>query len=139
MEDNIVNKLFTQAFEKARKIDFDGKWSNGTGYFNGAQSGEYAPKGIGNGKMVASQTPTGRRLLIIGTRIGNAVVFQRYDDRDDVFVYNIPQELKIGFCIFDGRLDELNMIKLVGDGMAIRNIGDRLDDLYVSIKRNQPI
>ena len=139
MAANIVNDLFTKAFEKARKIDFNNKWSNGTGYFDHAVAGEDAPKGVGNGKMLASCTPTGRRILIIGTRLGNAVVFQRYDDRDDVFVYNIPQELKRGFCLFDGRLDELNMIKLVGDGMAVRNIGDRLDDLYVAIKRNQPI
>jgi hypothetical protein len=135
---NIVNELFTKAFEKARQIDFDPKWSNGTGYFDFASQGDAAPK-VGNGKMAASQTPTGRRILIIGTRLGNAVVFQRYDNRDDVFVCNIPPQIKHGFCIFDGALDENNMIKLVGDGITIRNIGDRLDDLYVAIKRNQPI
>lgn len=138
MQDNIVNKIFTAAFNKAKPIEFNPKWSNGTGYFNGAEYGEDAPV-VGNGKTVSAVTPGGRRILIIGTRLGNAVVFQRYDNRQDVFVHNIPQELKRGFAIFDNALQENSMLSLVGDGMSIRNIGDRLDDLYVAIKRNQRI
>lgn len=138
MSDNIVNQIFTKAFLKARQIEFNPKWSNGTGYFNGAEHGEDAPV-VGNGKTVGAVTPGGRRILIIGTRLGNAVVFQRYDNRDDVFVHNLPLELKHGFAVFDNALKEDSMLSLVGDGMSIRNIGDRLDDLYVAIKRNQRI
>ena len=135
---NDINTLFTKAFDKAIAIDFNKDWSNGTGYFDHAVVGEHAPK-VGNGKMVKAVTPTGRRILIVGTRIGNAVIFDRYSDRQDVFVHNMPTSLKHGFVVDDGVICYELMEELIGDGMSIRNIGDRLDDLYAAIKRATPV
>lgn len=132
-----VNSVFTAAYEAAPKIDFNMAWSNGTGYFDHAVEGAHAPK-IGNGKMVSSATPSGRRIIIVGTRIGNCVVFERYTDNAEKYVFNAPTALKHGFAIYDGLVEVGLMEELVGDAF-VRNIGDRLDDLYVAIKRSQSL
>lgn len=132
------NELFDYAFSKAREIPFVKAWSNGTGYFDYAVDRDLAPK-VANGGMVKCVTPGGRRILIIGTRIGNCVIFDRYSDEKSVFVFNMPTALKQGFAIKDGSIDFDTMLNLVGDQGSLRNIGNRLDDLYRAIKIEQSI
>ena len=132
------NELFDDAFAKARPIEFDKAWSNGTGYFDYATDSDVAPK-VGFGGMVKCTTPGGRRILIIGTRIGNCVIFDRYSDDKSVFVFNMPTAMKQGFAIDDGAISNETMLSLVGDGVLLRNIGNRLDDLYKAIKIEQGI
>ena len=132
------NELFDAAFEKARPIEFDKAWSNGTGYFDYATDSDVAPK-VGFGALVKCTTPGGRRILIVGTRIGNAVIFDRYSDEKTVFVYNMPTALHQGFGIDSGAISDETMLRLVGDDGTMRNIGHRLDDLYKAIKLEQGI
>ena len=132
------NELFDFAFNKAREIQFDKAWSNGTGYFDYATDSDVAPK-VANGGMVKATTPGGRRILIIGTHIGNAVIFDRYTEDKSVFVYNMPTALHQGFGIDSGAISDQTMLRLVGDDGTMRNIGHRLDDLYQAIKIEQGI
>lgn len=132
------NELFDHAFAKAREIPFNKDWSNGTGYFDYATDSDVAPN-VANGGMVKCTTPGNRRILIIGTRIGNAVIFDRYTDDKSVFVYNMPTALHQGFGIDAGSISDKDMLSLVGDDGVVRNIGHRLDDLYQAIKVAQGI
>jgi hypothetical protein len=54
-------------------LDFDPRWKNGTGYFNGAMT-----VGLANGNMAKATGDCGRRLIMIGTEHGTAVFFERY-------------------------------------------------------------
>lgn len=54
-------------------LDFDPRWKNGTGYFNGAQT-----VGLANGNMAKATGDCGRRLILIGTEFGTAVFFERF-------------------------------------------------------------
>lgn len=132
---------FLKALENSTEIPFDFKWSNGTGYFDHAVQGEHAPK-LGNGKAVHSWTTNGRCVMIIGTRLGNVVVFTRYDDwhtkAEPVFTFNMPTAIKQIFNVHDGALDQVDMELLVGNEIA-RNIGHRIEDLYTLCKRTQKL
>jgi len=88
-------KRFNAAYEKAEQIAFNPKWSNGTGYFNHAVEGEHAPK-LAVGQIVASKVPAAdnRRLIIVGTATGNAVMFERYTDSAQTLASNVPDELR---------------------------------------------
>ena len=73
--------------EKPKMIEFNPKWSNGTGYFDGAVSGKHAPV-LEPGTIVQFVTPepNKRRGLIISTIFGNVVVFERYPNGEDGIV-----------------------------------------------------
>lgn len=82
---------FEAAFAAAEKIDYNPKWANGTGYFDNAVDGDEALK-LAEGQIIASTTLAGndRKLVIVGTRFGNVVVFQRYTKNEGVYTFNAP-------------------------------------------------
>jgi hypothetical protein len=84
-------------------IEFNPKWSNGTGYFDHAVQGEDAPLVV-PGTAVKTQDTFGRKIIIVGMpkRLGNVVIFERYrsvregeqvNDRSPI-VHNSPRLLK---------------------------------------------
>lgn len=86
---------FDLIYRAAPKIEFDRRWNQLTGYMDGIVTGQHAPV-LAAGEVVASCTSEhGRRkLVVVGTPLGNVVVFQRYQDRDDIFAYNSTRHLR---------------------------------------------
>lgn len=93
-------KRFAEVYSKAEKIPFNREWSNGTGYFDFAVGASRRPSPhvpeIPVSEIRASATPTGRRLLFVSTYLGLLVIFDRYDDRSDIFTYNEDNRLSSG-------------------------------------------
>lgn len=79
----VLNAVFAQS--SIKEIEYNNAWSNGTGYFDFAVKGENAPT-LKVGEMCKSQTPFGRKIVMVGTNYGNVVVFGRYDDEDSSIV-----------------------------------------------------
>lgn len=136
------NEIFTTAFEDCKKeIPFVKEWSNSTGYFDYAVYGGNAPK-LANGEMIKSCTPGGRRILIIGTRLGNLAVFDRFKDQRPgepgaekaVFVYNCTSAIKVGAWFSQGSLGEYEMGTAVGDH-GEGNLGWRIEQLASALKK----
>lgn len=86
------NNLFYRLFEGSKTIEFDTRWNNGTGYYDHAARGQYAPKlGVGEVVSATSPIPNNRKIVIIGLGEdkGNFVFFERYTDgAHDVIVSN---------------------------------------------------
>ncbi len=84
--------MFYRLFEGSKTIDFDSRWNNGTGYYDHAARGQYAPKlGVGEVVSATSPIPNNRKIVIIGLGEdkGNFVFFERYTDgAHDVIVSN---------------------------------------------------
>ena len=74
------------------RVDFNSGWDNGTDYYNGAVDGPDAPV-LAPGEMAKSSSIRGRNIILIGTRFGNVVIFQRYYDNLEVIVSNVPWEV----------------------------------------------
>ena len=122
--------LFQKVFSntKTETIPFNPKWSNGTGYFDHAVEGEEAPV-LAPGCIVKTATPSGRKILIIGTPIGNVVIFQRYDDCEDIYVKNTTTFIEELGWFDSSRLDIRQMSIALGD------YADGRDNIGFKIKR----
>ena len=101
-------------------LTYSPKWANGTGYFDHAVSGEHAPN-LPEGARAACMGDDGRRIIIIGTAFGNAVVFERFTN-GSVIVSNVPREVtklltggSIGTALQD---DETTLTLLLGSSEA---------------------
>ncbi len=140
---NNVNKVFTAAYDKCSvELPFQKEWSNGKGYFSPAVESQCKPV-LNNGEVVKSITPGGRRMLIIGTRLGNICVYDRFTDQKlneknscvAVFAfdctttfYKHDKELDWTFnWASTEAIDDRKMISLVGTDETTVNIGLRLE------------
>lgn len=132
-----VQEVFDVAFELRinLEIPFNPKWSNGTGYFDYAVYGEDAPV-VPFGTMAKSESASGRRLIIIGTRLGNLVVFERttLPGAVPVFTYNSTTVFKEGGWIKDEVISKDEMELIVGVG-PYPNLGKRIDNIFQSMKK----
>lgn len=98
----LLSKIFNMS--EIKEIPYNAKWENGTGYFDNAVYGKDAPV-ISAGELVKSISTGGRKIILIGTRFGNIVLFERYTDPEsDVVVTNQPQEIEklFGSLILNG-------------------------------------
>ena len=146
---NEINDIFTATYSNCkREIPFNEAWSNGTGYFDFVvydKPGQPTAVKLGNGEIARSNTTAdgnGRRLLIIGTRLGNMVIFDRFTEQGEnqkdynkaVFVYNTTSALAKGGWFNSGALDIWGMEIALGDNLD-KNIGWRLEQLFSAMKK----
>lgn len=125
-------KTFEVIAEKGNIIPFDNNWANGTGYFDGAVK---ADLGLKPGELAVS-TAGGedlRKMIIIGTRFGNVVIFERYTPKDDgneniVVVVNRPS--KLSRFVKNGAMSTEHFEDLTGSGIFSLNIGADIERLF---------
>lgn len=139
---NKVNVCFTEAYARCtREVPYNPSWSNGSGNFDFAVYGEHAPK-LGNGDFIKSATPSGRRVMIIGTRLGNVAIYDRFTQQQEgqtgahkaVFSFNATASLMTGGWFSRTWLDDYEMSIAVGDGVE-GNIGWRIEQLQSALKK----
>ena len=86
-------EIFNLAFKKATPIEFNPNWKNSTGYLDGVCKERYCERLIG-GETRSFIDDFGRPGVIVGTLMGNLVVFKRYSNPEsDIFVFNETMEL----------------------------------------------
>ncbi len=119
---------FNDVWNTARKVDYKSAWANGSN-FDHAVIGEHAPV-LKNGEVVASRTPSpnDRKLVIVGTPMGNVVVFQRYTDREDLLCYGATFQLRRNMApLVPVVLDTCDVVYLLGAEDRM-NIGQLLQN-----------
>ena len=123
--------------DQVKAIEFNEAWSNGTGYFDNAVYGDDAPI-VKSGTIVKSVTPGNRRILIVGTLLGNVVVFDRYaDNAQGVFVYNTTSAVERACMIRNKSLDEEDLINILGAPWDNYNIGERIQAIFDGCKKRE--
>lgn len=134
VESNVskIVKTFNKAFESAvLTIDFEDNFANGTGYYNGLTSAKLALEPGEFGAM-HDQT-TNRRVLVVGTSLGNVVIFERYTlGENDTFVVQLgykAKALKASGLVEEGAVTPEAMEFLVGSLWDHNNIGNRVEML----------
>jgi len=134
-----VARAFNKAYAAAKPVPFNPVWNNGTGYFNGAVKGEAAPK-LAVGEVACSMTLSDepRKLIIIGTPVGNVVVFQRYSNRDDIYTVNTTSTFTSLFSgLMSNPLTPDHMSFMVGDpeyASIAPNVGQHIVEMVSNIK-----
>ncbi len=92
---NTVSEMFNKAFDKINaRIAFSTEWKNGTGYLDGLVN---ANVGLRPGECATTVDDKKRRVLVIGSPVGNIVLFERYspteEARSSIVVGNYPSEI----------------------------------------------
>jgi hypothetical protein len=128
---NIVDKIFTEAFEAAVLIEFNPDWANGTGYYDNAVSEK-----LEIAEVRKTITSNDRRMLLIGTRYGTIVVFDRYSGPEHrVFVSNTPRSTLIDTLVPSGAIGERAMAIITGGWSPSNNIGKLIETIMNDVKR----
>lgn len=125
------HSAFLQVFDGLTNVlGYDAEWANGTGYFDHICGKDL---GLEPGAMAASTDMIGRKIIIIGTPLGNVAVFQRYSDGSAVIVVNTPPAIRHASMVSDGQQDYYAVMDLLGMAGQV-NIGDRLKYLNKALK-----
>lgn len=139
-----AHDLFLERFNQlTQELEFNPKWSNGAGFFDYAVHGEHAPV-VPRGTAMKSTAPGGRRLIIIGTRLGNVVVFERTTATSGKtkphVVYNAPSMIVNSGWIYEPNrpLDEFSVENLIGSDDHV-NVGRQLEDLFSVMKKAEVV
>lgn len=124
-------RYFDTHFAQATSsLEFDPAWANGTGYF------DHAVKMVSlePGEMASSVDPQGRKIILIGTRFGTCVFFERYarKDTDDQIrvTSNVPSALRM--LITDGVLGYDEFARLASAGS---NIGHAVERMFAEVEK----
>lgn len=93
---NTVSEMFNKAFDQTgTRIAFSTEWKNGTGYLDKLVD---ADVGLRPGECATTIDDYKRRVLVIGSPVGNIVLFERYtpteEARSSIIVGNFPSEVQ---------------------------------------------
>ncbi len=93
---NTVSEMFNKAFDQTgTRIAFSTEWKNGTGYLDKLVD---ADVGLRPGECATTVDDHQRRVLVIGTPVGNIVLFERYtpteEARSSIIVGNYPSAIE---------------------------------------------
>lgn len=113
---NAPGRVFYSCLEKIpESVSFDPSWSNGTGYYDNATK---APVPVS--KWVwCHDSITNRHLILIGSRFGTIVIFERYThgSKTPVIVCNVPRK---GYVVWQ----TAGMNSQLGDRVLSHVLGD---------------
>ena len=129
---NLPGSIFQRIFREIQtEIPFDPEWANGTGYLDGAVSHPLPP-----GKMAKTVDNYERRVILIGTRFGTVVVFDRYRGQTDggVYVSNRPNSTTIDALMTGTAIGGGEMACVLGDYAP--NIGETIERIYNELTRS---
>lgn len=131
-------QLFDTAFSRIEYVlEYNPKWSNGMGMYDYAIYGEHAPR-VASGKMARSSSPSGRRIILIGSRLGTIVIFERVTGtaKKPVITIHIQttSQLKEGGWFSSQEPDDYELDLALGDERR-PNLGQRIDSLYMAMKK----
>lgn len=77
-------------------VEYSQEWENGTGYLDYACS----EVKLQPGEVAKSKDNAGRRIILVGTRFGTVVIFERYPLKTNngdnlIVVSNLPREVEV--------------------------------------------
>ena len=136
-----MSKTFQAMFEKIQTvIPFNAEWNNGTGYFNDIVSQDTVK--LENGQMAKSTDTSNRKIVMVGTRFGNVVLFERYSGGlNDVITSNVPPEVSklFGGSSLGSKTSEEVIELLLGQTYSSipKNIGIKIEEMFSAWERLQ--
>ena len=127
---NFARVYFDKAFEAAQKIVSLEDHHNGTGYFDSSQSAEFD---LEAGQIARATTNDRRKAVIIGSPLGNVVIFERYSDGgSDIFVCHLHDTVR-QMTDINGALtvDQMSMLTGMAGTPNIGKLLGRLEQRFI--------
>lgn len=133
---------FNEAYDAiSTTVAFDPAWKNSTGYLDNAVKVDL---GLRPGERAKCVDDFKRRVIFVGTTLGNVVVFERYSptevgERSEVHVSNLPSGLSNffnGVCGIGSRLTVEGLEILIGTKHSyVPNFGERVEVMKSLLNR----
>ena len=129
-----AREFFLASFKAIEtNVAYNPAWENGTGYLDHAVTDETL--GLKPGEIAKTESLRGRKIIIVSTRFGNIIVFERYTTVTGPIVSNVPEEVtdllmgtEIGTV-----LDLFTLRLMLGDNtncyQLTRNLGAKIEEL----------
>ena len=125
------NNRFEEIRTTGKKLRFEARWKNGTGYLDRIVKDQAI--GLGVGEQAVFVDDYGRRAIVTNTRFGNVVVFERYAPKPEkpIFVVqNSPTEITYLLGpVMSRSLTEDAVANVIGY-VGFQNIGLRIESLF---------
>lgn len=128
--------MFSDQFDLVEvEIPFDPKWDIDLGRVGaGCFDNLISLLKLEDGEEVKSTCPvTGRKLIMIGTKYGTMVFFQRYGNRSDTIAHDGPQNNNLMFVLGDLSLTEKRFLSRMG------KIGDNYDTSKIFLETSTKV
>ncbi len=131
---NPLETLMDEYLRVTTTLPYDIMYGNGTGYLDGLVHPKDNYEELAAGQIARMRDDTERLIIVIGTRFGNVVVFQRFIKNSDVVVSNMPDEVS-SLLAGHGHGSSLSadqVIHLTGDSnykSVYPNIGKTIEDM----------
>jgi hypothetical protein len=125
------DRLFAAVYAATASIEYNAEWANGTGYLGGATSYENRHL-VPIGEVRRTIDDFGRRILLVGTFFGPAVVFDRYGpkEKNGAYVCNVSNQLRAcGLVTGSSALSYNELMEIIGSEYDISygNVGQRVE------------
>lgn len=122
-----------------KELEFSREWSDGVGNFDYLVHGANFPV-FGETVVAKSTSPGGKRIVIIGTALGNVAIWDQFDSKERAqgnhgFYCATTQRFKIAEWIKGTELTLEELQLLLGKNSLTHNIGWRLKQLYTAMKK----
>jgi hypothetical protein len=109
------------------ELTFKSTWANTTGYYDKLVGDDIVPGDFGTVARFYDAS-TRRRGLVLKTRFGNAVVFERYaDSAREILVKNIPLEMEQMLYPMSGAVTEDMFLRIFSDDVQNGNFATRFE------------
>lgn len=119
---------FHTAFQAiSLEVEFKMDWKNGTGYFQCDKVDR-----ITEGDRAKCVDDHGRRMILIGTRVGTIVLFERHNTNTGVIVANVPEDLASVFDL-SGALTHEKIDFITGGRDGYMNINSRIEKMFKTV------
>lgn len=129
---NIVTKIFNDAYESAAEIEYNPKWKTENGYFTGAVDEPLNP-----GSFMKFTDDESRRGLMVGTRFGTVIVFEKFQNSTGMYyAASTPFSKTIRELIPGGIIGERAMSVITGGKRPDNNIGIIIEEMYKEFTGN---
>lgn len=117
--------FFEEQYAKAKEVPYNPEWNAGRDYFNGAVHGQHAPL-LHPGDIVRAIDNRQRKIVIVGTLLGNVAVFQRYGKRTDMYCCNTSDTMS-SFTEYrlTSELEPCHLSYIFGAPDILENLGKR--------------
>jgi hypothetical protein len=120
-----IYERFINLFNKSAVISYNDEWLDVFNNFSKAMNGKHSPS-LHIGEMKLAIDKEHRRILIIGTSVGNIVIFELGgNENKHTLIANIPRSIVIMLQIENSMINEKDLILLTGDDRNITNFGLR--------------
>ena len=131
-----MSEIFNTKYSETKQtIPFKLEWLSDEHMCNTCHATSKTLPYIPKGEYRKTTAPDGRRVLFLGTALGNIVLFEKYKE-GNVIIFNTSKEMRefLNGIVKVGAATDIDMRLLLGRTMVLPNMSQRIEILIKHLK-----